>query len=80
MRPSPGGPSRPGALVVRGARVSDGLGGPAAPGELWIVEGRCAPPGLGPVAAVVALPGRVVAPGLIDLHVHLCLDAGDDPL
>lgn len=80
MRPSPGGPSRPGALVVRGARVSDGLGGPAAPGELWIVEGRCAPPGLGPVAAVVALPGRVVAPGLIDLHVHLCLDASDDPL
>jgi imidazolonepropionase-like amidohydrolase len=70
----------PGALVVRGARILDGRGGPAAPAELWIVEGRCAPPGIGPVAGEVALPGGVVVPGLIDLHVHLCLDAGDDPL
>jgi len=80
VRPSPVQPPGPGALVVRGVRVLDGLGGPAVPGELWVVGGRVVPPGTGPVTCTMALPGRVLAPGLIDAHVHLCLDAGEDPL
>lgn len=60
---------------MRDCRVLDGLGGPAVEGELWIVCGRIAEPGTVPVGRSESLGGRVVAPGLIDAHVHVCLDA-----
>lgn len=67
-------------LVLCECRVLESLdGGPVAP-ELWIAGGRVVEPGLRAPARVQALRGSVVAPGLIDAHVHLCLDAGPDPL
>ncbi|MDR7523642.1 MAG: amidohydrolase family protein [Armatimonadota bacterium] len=58
----------------------DGLGGPPAEGEVWIVSGRIVEPGSARMAREESLAGRVVAPGLVDMHVHLCLDGGSDPL
>lgn len=68
------------ALILRDCRILDGLGHPSAPRELWIAGGRIIEPGLAPPGQVITLGGRVIAPGLIDAHVHLCLDAGPDPL
>jgi imidazolonepropionase-like amidohydrolase len=76
-----GEPSRPArALVLRGALVFDGV--EAHPGirDLWIAAGRVVEPGTTPVGDEVSCAGRVVAPGLIDAHVHLCLDVSPDPL
>ncbi len=73
-------PKQSEALVLRECRVCDGLGGPAAEGEVWIVSGFVVEPGSVPSSCEQALGGRVVAPGLIDVHVHLCMDAGLDPL
>jgi len=69
-----------GALVLQDCRVLVSLdGGPSAQ-ELWIAGGRVVAPGSRRPARCEALRGCVVAPGLIDAHVHLCLDAGPDPL
>lgn len=68
------------ALVLRDCRVLDGLGGPPVEGELWIAEGRIVAPGSVPVVGTESLGGAVVVAGLIDAHVHLCLDGSADPL
>lgn len=68
------------ALVLRDCHVLDGLGGPAIEGELWIASGRIVEPGTAPVAQTERLQGKVVAPGLIDAHVHLRFWAEPDPL
>lgn len=47
---------------------------------MWIASGLVVEPGSAPAACEQSLGGRVVAPGLIDVHVHLCMDAGLDPL
>ncbi len=63
--------------VVRGGRVIDPAAGRDAAGDVWFAEGRIlevTPPGARRPEAqdrVVEAGGRVVAPGLVDLHVHL---------
>jgi imidazolonepropionase-like amidohydrolase len=65
-------------LILRGARVFDGLGGPVRDGLAVVVEdghvadvvAQGAPAGAGD-ARVIDLAGCTLLPGLIDLHVHL---------
>jgi imidazolonepropionase-like amidohydrolase len=68
------------ALVLRDALVLDGLGGSPIPGEIWISDGRIIVPRTVPEAKSESMGGRIVAPGLIDAHAHLCLDGGEDPI
>ena len=73
-------------LVVRGALVVDGTG--ARPGLATVVieNGRIS--AIGPDAritipkgaTVIAGDGHALLPGLIDCHIHYCLDAGPDSL
>lgn len=71
-------------LVIRGARLVDGTGGPPVDDAVLIaVDGRIAY--AGPVQGApdaggetVDARGRTLIPGLIDCHVHLCFDASPD--
>src|SRR5262245_52181772 len=62
-------------LLIRNGRVIDPANGVDAPGDVLIQAGRVAR--VGPRLAAQAgtdtvdAEGRVVAPGLIDIHVHL---------
>ncbi|MBI4728373.1 MAG: amidohydrolase family protein [Acidobacteria bacterium] len=75
-----------GELVIRGARLLDGLGSAPVEGATLVAEGgtiRFAGPGPAappPSAGAVVLDagGRTLLPGLIDCHVHLCLDGVAD--
>jgi N-acyl-D-amino-acid deacylase len=59
-------------LVIRGARLADGLGGPLVPGDVAIRAGRII--AVGTVSAQGAreinASGLVLAPGFIDVHTH----------
>ena len=68
------------ALVLRDGYVLDGVGDSPVAREVWIAGGRIIEPHTEPLGEARSLGGRVVAPGLIDAHVHLCFDAGPDPL
>ena len=59
-------------LVIRNARIADGLGNPLQEGDLAVEGGRVAEIGdvRQPVAATVDAQGMVLAPGVIDLHTH----------
>ncbi|MGA2540221.1 MAG: dihydroorotase [Verrucomicrobiota bacterium] len=67
----------PKSLLVKGGRVIDPANGLDAVADVLILEGKIA--AVGPAAAVQAPPqiarlaadGKVVCPGLIDLHAHL---------
>ncbi|MBM3476911.1 MAG: dihydroorotase [Armatimonadetes bacterium] len=66
--------SAPTTWLIRGGRLIDPAFGLDAPGDLLIIDGCVAQ--VGEVAAPVGVPaldaaGMVVAPGLIDIHVHL---------
>jgi dihydroorotase len=66
-------------LCIRGGRILDPARGIDRVQDLWIRNGRIA--GLGedapaevrgnPAAEIIAVPGSVVCPGLVDIHVHL---------
>ncbi|MBI2537525.1 MAG: amidohydrolase family protein [Gemmatimonadetes bacterium] len=62
-------------LLIRGGRVIDPSQGQDAVADLLVVDGRIAGMGQGlgapDGAEIVDARGKVVAPGLIDLHVHL---------
>jgi dihydroorotase len=62
-------------LLIRNGRVLDPANGVDAPGDVLIVSGRVARVGPGQPAPAgveaVDAGGRVIAPGLIDIHVHL---------
>src|ERR1700752_4935089 len=62
-------------LLIRNGRVVDPANGVDAPGDVLVQDGRIARvgPGLDAPAGteVVDAGGRVIAPGLIDIHVHL---------
>jgi N-acyl-D-aspartate/D-glutamate deacylase len=62
-----------GALVVRGARIVDGTGGPSAVADVEVRDGRVA--AVGPdvhATGAEVLDGRdlVLAPGFVDIHTH----------
>ncbi|MBZ0088926.1 MAG: amidohydrolase family protein, partial [Thermoanaerobaculia bacterium] len=62
-------------LLIRGGRVIDPSRGFDAPADVLIEQGAVArvAPGIAPPAGceVLEAGGCVVAPGLIDIHVHL---------
>nr|WP_246315856.1 D-aminoacylase [Kineococcus aurantiacus] len=68
-------------MLIRGATLVDGTGGPARRGDALVVDGRIA--GLGRVetagARVLDASGLVLAPGFIDLHAHSDLAVLTDP-
>ena len=60
-------------LVIRGARLIDGTGGPSATGDLAVLDDRIA--AMGDLAQVkgaveIAGAGLALAPGFIDVHTH----------
>jgi len=59
-------------LVIKNARIADGLGHPLQNGDLAVLDGRIAE--IGDVTAngkdTIDAEGRVLAPGVIDLHTH----------
>ena len=59
-------------LIIRNARIADGLGGPLIQGDLAVKDGRVAAIGQVEGEAVETLDaeGQVLAPGVIDLHTH----------
>ena len=73
---APGGPEtaadRPADLLIRGARIVDGAGGPWFRANLAVSGDRIL--GIGPgepdAAEVLDAAGMVLAPGFIDMHAH----------
>jgi len=59
-------------LIIRNARIADGLGGALVDGDLAVQDGRVAAVGRvdGDAAETVDARGLVLAPGAIDLHTH----------
>ena len=65
-------------LVLRGAMVVDGSGGPRRQADVEVVDGRIARVGtIGPVEGPegvdieeVDLAGLVLSPGFVDIHTH----------
>jgi len=57
-------------LLIKGGRVVDPASGRDAPGDVFVADGRIAPPGGTPDRTLDAR-GLVVAPGLIDLAARL---------
>ena len=61
-------------LVLKGGRIIDPVSGRDEVMDLQIVDGRITQMGVNivaPAAQVVDMKGKVVAPGFIDMHVHL---------
>ena len=59
-------------LIIRNARIADGLGNPLIAGDLAVRDGRVAEVGqvAGGAAREVDAEGLVLAPGVVDLHTH----------
>jgi N-acyl-D-aspartate/D-glutamate deacylase len=72
-------------LLIRGARVVDGTGGPATDADVEISDGRIAKFGRpsGRAKRTINASGLVVAPGFIDPHTHydaqICWDGATTP-
>ena len=70
-------------VLIRGARVFDGTGGPSTMEDIAIADGKIAArgPGLPPDRAerVVDATGRWLMPGLLDIHTHLDLEVDLEP-
>jgi dihydroorotase len=60
-------------IQIVGGRIIDPAQGIDQVGDLWISRGRVLPPGGGGEEAEVVIDarGKIVCPGLIDVHVHL---------
>jgi len=74
------------AVILRDARIIDGRGDVQARGFIVIEKNRITEVGKGPGPAkkngyeVMDIEGRCVLPGMIDCHVHLCIDGSADPM
>src|SRR5262245_13533194 len=70
----------PQRILIRGGRIIDPAAGRDEVGDLLLADGKLAQVG-GKVSAndarVIDAPGLMVAPGLIDIHVHL-REPGDE--
>ena len=68
-------------LVIENATVIDGLGTPARPGGVAVRDGRIAEAGtnLGAARERVDAQGRVLAPGIVDIHTHYDAQLTWDP-
>jgi dihydroorotase len=68
LPPSPGG-----SLFIRGGRIIDPASGRDEIGDLLVTEGRISESTAAPDSSVPVIDARglIVAPGLIDMHVHL---------
>jgi dihydroorotase len=64
---------KPNPVCLRGGRLIDPANGRDETADLWLIDGKIAsePAGTSPEAVeVIDASGLIVAPGLIDLHVH----------
>jgi N-acyl-D-aspartate/D-glutamate deacylase len=68
-------------LVIDGAVVLDGLGGPPRPGGVAVAGGRIVAvgEGLGPARERVDAQGLALAPGIVDIHTHYDAQLTWDP-
>ncbi|MBT6275922.1 MAG: amidohydrolase family protein, partial [Chromatiales bacterium] len=68
-------------LVIRNARIIDGLGNPSQYGSLAINDGRIADIGadVGDGKSTVDAQGLVLSPGIIDIHTHYDAQLTWDP-
>ena len=68
-------------LVIRNARIADGLGNKLVEGDLAVKDGRVAAIGriTDTVAQTVDARGMVLAPGAVDLHTHYDAQVTWDP-
>ena len=68
-------------LVIRNARIADGLGNPLAYGDLAVKDGRVAAIGLidDADAETIDAKGMVLAPGAVDVHTHYDAQVTWDP-
>ena len=59
-------------LIIRNARIADGLGNPLTAGDLAVKDSRVAAVGAvtGEAKETLDAEGKVLAPGVIDLHTH----------
>jgi dihydroorotase len=67
-------------LLIKGGRVIDPVGGRDGPADVAVAKGRIAAVGKRPAARArrtIDARGRIVCPGLIDLHVH-CREPGHE--
>ena len=68
-------------LIIRGATIYDGSGGPARHGDVAVSGGRIAAigDGLGAARETVEADGLALAPGIIDTHTHYDAQITWDP-
>jgi N-acyl-D-amino-acid deacylase len=59
-------------LVVRNGRIVDGSGAPAFPGDVAVTDGVITEVGAveGPALRTIDADGRLVTPGVVDIHTH----------
>ncbi len=74
------------AIIFRNASIIDGKGDMFDRGFVIVEKNRIVKVGKGPGPEkqngheVIDLEGRTLLPGMIDCHVHLCIDGSADPL
>ncbi|GIE99940.1 N-acyl-D-amino-acid deacylase family protein [Paractinoplanes rishiriensis] len=66
-------------LLLRGATVLDGTGGPPRRLDVGIRAGRIMLGSIGPAARDIDLDGLVLAPGFVDIHTHSDVSLLHDP-
>ena len=66
-------PERLHPILIRGGRVIDPASGRDETGDIYLIDGKIAPPlaSLPNGTQVIEAKDLIVAPGLIDMHVHL---------